>query len=222
MPSKSALHKAKSRLLGKVQDGAPQPRTRKGKFVSNAILNQSRLNSQNPSQSSSSSSAESARVNLALLEGLAHDPDTTYDEKMARAMALHARWKYEDTKEQALEGGALKARQQIRCREMGSSISELVKRPAYITTPWWQSPTINISCSKKNAIYLYNQYLAQKTALETLAHTDGSGINKKIGSTCIILGQRKAIKKFLGIDKTSIVYMGEMQGIQNSLIYTIS
>ena len=58
-------------------------------------------------------------MNLALLEGLAHDPDTTYDEKMARAMALHARWKYEYTKEQALEGDALKARQQTRCRELG-------------------------------------------------------------------------------------------------------
>ena len=65
---KSALRKAKSRLLSKVRDGAPQPRTPKGKFVSNAIPNQSCLNSQNPSQSSSSSSAESARVNLALVE----------------------------------------------------------------------------------------------------------------------------------------------------------
>ncbi|MCJ1349719.1 hypothetical protein MMC31_007960 [Peltigera leucophlebia] len=34
-------------------------------------------------------------------------------------MALHARWKYEDTEEQVLEGDALKARQQTRCRELG-------------------------------------------------------------------------------------------------------
>ena len=38
---------------------------------------------------------------------------------MARAIALHARWKYEDTEEQALEEDALKARQQTRCRELG-------------------------------------------------------------------------------------------------------
>lgn len=75
---------------------------------------------------------------------------------------------------------------------------------------------------KKN-IYLHNQYLVQKTALKTLAYTNGSGINQKIGSTCIILGKREAIKRFLGTDKTSTVYMGEMmQGIQDSLTYAIN
>ena len=103
-----------------------------------------------------------------------------------------------------------------------SSISELEKRPAYITAPWWQPPTINIPCSKEQAIYRHNQYLAQNTALKTLAYTDGSGINEKISSACIILGQCKAIKKFLGTDKISTVYMGEIQGIQDSLAYSIN
>lgn len=76
-----------------------------------------------------------------------------------------------------------------------------------------------VPLTKEQAIHLHNQHLAQKTALETLAYTDGSGINNHIGSACIILGQRKAIKKFLGTDKTSTVYMGEMQGIQDSLTY---
>ena len=70
--------------------------------------------------------------------------------------------------------------------------------------------------------YLHNQYLAQKTALKTRAYTDGSGINQKIGSACIILGKGEAIKRFLGTDKTSTVYMGEMQGIQDSLAYAIN
>lgn len=100
---------------------------------------------------------------------------------------------------------------------LGSSISELEKRPAYITAPWWQPPAINIPPTKEQAIHLHNEHLAQKTALETLAYTDGSGINNKIGSACIISGQRKSIKKFLGTDTTSTVYMGEMQGIQDSL-----
>ena len=47
-------------------------------------------------------------------------------------------------------------------------------------------------------------------------------MNKKIGSACIILGQRKAIKKLLGTDKTSTVYIGELQGIQDSLTYAIN
>ena len=91
MPSKSALHKAKSWLLGKIRDRSPQSRTRKDKFVSNTISNQFCSNNQNPSQSSSSFSVKSVRVNLALVEDLIHDPDTTYDMKMARAIDFYVR-----------------------------------------------------------------------------------------------------------------------------------
>lgn len=72
--------------------------------------------------------------------------------------------------------------------------SRLERTPVYIVAPWWQPPDINISSSKEKAIHLHNQHLAQNTALETLAYTDGSGINQKIGLACIILGERKAIK----------------------------
>ena len=105
---------------------------------------------------------------------------------------------------------------------LGSNIQELEKKPAYIVAPWWQPPSVNIPSSKEKAINQHNQYLAQKTVLETLAYTDGSGINNKIGSECIILGKDVAIKKFLRTDKTSTVYMGEMQGIQDSLTYAIN
>lgn len=38
-------------------------------------------------------------------------------------------------------------------------------------------------------------------------------MNNKIGLECIIPKKSKAIKKFLESDKTSTVYMSEMQGI---------
>ena len=44
------------------------------------------------------------------------------DDKLARVLALYARWNYDDTEEQGLEGGALQARQQTRCKELRSII----------------------------------------------------------------------------------------------------
>ena len=51
-------------------------------------------------------------MDLAIVEGLVNDPDTTHDDKLARAMALYACWRYEDTEKQTLKGKALIARQQ--------------------------------------------------------------------------------------------------------------
>lgn len=58
--------------------------------------------------------------------------------------------------------------------------------------------------------------------MEILAYSNKSGINQKISLAFIILAKRKAIKKFLGTDKTSIVYMEEMQEIQDLLTYAIN
>ena len=55
-----------------------------------------------------------------------------------------------------------------------------------------------------------------------MAYTDGSGINEKIGSSCVSQGEFKAIKRFLGARTCSTVYVGELQGIQDSLSYTLS
>lgn len=41
------------------------------------------------------------------------------DDKLARVLALHARWKYEDNEKQVLEGESLQTRQRTRCRELG-------------------------------------------------------------------------------------------------------
>lgn len=114
MPPKQVAYNAKNRNPVKPHQGASQPRTSSGKFVSNA--------GQTPAIYSDSSEAinqqKSDAVDLALVEDLVDDPDTTHDDKLARAMALYARWRYKDTEEQALEGEALIARQQSRCREL--------------------------------------------------------------------------------------------------------
>ena len=104
----------------------------------------------------------------------------------------------------------------------GNDIHELERKPAYIVAPWWQPPTINVPTSKEKATQLHNQHLASKPPLEIVAYTDGSGMNEKIGSSCVIQGESKAIKKFLGTRTCSTVYMGELQGIQDSLSYTLS
>ena len=57
--------------------------------------------------------------------------------------------------------------------------------------------------------------------MQIVAYTDGSGINNKIGSSCIIPKKSKVIKKFLGARTRCTVYMGELQGIQDSLSYAL-
>lgn len=55
--------------------------------------------------------------------------------------------------------------------------------------------------------------MTYKTAPKTLAYTNKNEINKEIGLAYIVLGKRKAIKKFLNIDKTSIIYIEKIQGV---------
>lgn len=86
---------------------------------------------------------------------------------------------------------------------------------------WWRPPSINISSSKERATQLPDQCLAWKTPLEIVAYTDGSEINDKIGSSCVIPEKSKLIKKFLGARTRCTVYMGELQGIQDSLSYAL-
>ncbi len=45
---------------------------------------------------------------------------------------------------------------------------------------------------------------------------------KKIGSSCVIQGESMAIKRFWGGHTCSPVYMGELEGIQDSLTYTLT
>ncbi len=102
---------------------------------------------------------------------------------------------------------------------VGSNIDEIEKRPAYVVPLWWCSPSINIPSSKERATQLHDQCLASKTPLQIVAYADGSGINNKIGSSCVIPEKSKAIKTFLRARTRCTVYMRELQGIQDSLSY---
>lgn len=86
MPSKSAACRAKYWNPANIPKGASQPRALSGKFVSNA--------GQTPTISLDASATTnqpvSAVVNLALVENLVRDPDTTDNDKLAKAMALYA------------------------------------------------------------------------------------------------------------------------------------
>lgn len=104
---------------------------------------------------------------------------------------------------------------------VGSSIEELEKRPSYIVPPWWCPPSTNIPSSKERAAQLHDERLASKTPLEIVAYTDGSGINNKIGFSCVISEKCKVVKRFLGARTRCTVYMGELQGIQDSLSYAL-
>ena len=107
-------------------------------------------------------------------------------------------------------------------KQFGNNIHKLERKPAYIVAPWWESPAVNILNSKEKATQSHNEYLISKPSAETVAYTDGSGINEKIGSSCVIQGKTNVIKKFLGANTCSTVYMGELQGIEDSLSYTLS
>lgn len=99
-----------------------------------------------------------------------------------------------------------------RTKLLGSSIQELERTPVCIVAPWWQPPNLDIASSKKAVIHLHNQIVAQKTARDTLAYTDGSRVNKN-RFRMHHFRSASTYKKLLGTDKTSTVYMGEMQGI---------
>ncbi len=100
---------------------------------------------------------------------------------------------------------------------MDSNIDKLKRKLSYIVPPWWCSPSIIILSSKERATQQYDQSMASKTPLQLVAYTDGSGINNKIGSYCIIPKKSKVIKKFLGARARCTVYMGELQGMKDSL-----
>lgn len=107
MPSKSAIRRAKYWNPVKTQEGASQPRALSGRFVSNAgqtPTNAGQTPTISPDASATTNQPVSNAVDLALVENLVDDPDTTHEDKLGRAMALYARCRYEDTEEQALEG----------------------------------------------------------------------------------------------------------------------
>ena len=84
-----------------------------------AIINRSN----NGSQAESSCSASlNASLDTLLVNKEPRVEVSLVDNKLAQVLALYARWNYEDIEEQGLEEKALQARQQIRCKKLGSII----------------------------------------------------------------------------------------------------
>lgn len=77
--------------------------------------------SPNDIRSNNSPQAESSRSADPNLQTSPANVDLTslVDDKLARVLALHARWHYKDTEKQALEGETLQACRRTRCRELG-------------------------------------------------------------------------------------------------------
>lgn len=92
--------------------------------------------SKSPNGTSPPPSSSTSAVNIAngILDNSADDASTTYNDKLARVKALHARWKYEDNEEEALEGNSLQMRQCSRCKELGSIIFGYILHKAQIDT----------------------------------------------------------------------------------------
>ena len=99
-------HQAKLQAKASKQPSTPQPRNNKGKFDSIPVV-------------FDSSALPPSNNDLNAVAKLVDNSDSTFDDKLARTLALHARWQYEDKEEQALEGEDLQARQRSRCKELG-------------------------------------------------------------------------------------------------------
>lgn len=121
MLSKSAVCQANKRKA-KIH-GASQSRSLLGKFLSNSSKTPIDIGDVGQtltigSNASDVHNAISLVVDLALLKNLINNSNTTYDDKLARAMALYAQWRYEDKKKQALERETLMVLQKSRCQEL--------------------------------------------------------------------------------------------------------
>lgn len=103
-----------------------------------------------------------------------------------------------------------------------NNIHKLKRRPTCIVPLWQESLAVNILNLKKNAKQFPNEYLVYKPSAKVVAYTNESGINKKIGFSCIIQEKTKAIKTFLRANIFSTVYIRELQGIEDSFSYTLS
>lgn len=90
MRSQLAGRRATDRNPAKAQEKAFQPQALSGKFAY-AAAHTPAISSDDFDDSTTTSQPPPAVVDLALVENLVDDPDTTHDNKLARAMALYAR-----------------------------------------------------------------------------------------------------------------------------------
>lgn len=88
MPSKTACQ-AKDQNPAKIQRKASQPQALSGKFAS-ATAQILETSSNQSDDSTTTSQPSSTAIDFALVENLIDDPDNTYDDKLAKALAFYA------------------------------------------------------------------------------------------------------------------------------------
>ena len=108
-------------------------------------------------------------------------------------------------------------------KHYGIDQAQLEYRRPHIVTPWWRPPQVIIDDSVEGATTRHN-YISTQDSI-TCLYTDGSGIDRHVGSAAVtlttpnipdspILQQRT---EYMGKDTEKTVYAAELQGIHLAL-----
>jgi ribonuclease HI len=104
------------------------------------------------------------------------------------------------------------------CRSrLGSeAISNLEWKLPFTVAPWWEAPTVIIEDNAESAKETHQRILSESET-PLAVYTDGSGINNKIGAAAVAPRMNIIKQAYMGSEKTSTVYAGELEGIRMAL-----
>ncbi|SLM38756.1 protein [Lasallia pustulata] len=85
-----------------------------------------------------------------------------------------------------------------------------------IVPPWWMGPSIHIDKEKKKAQANHKNKTNDSSILQV--YTDGSRINKKVGTVAVAPQIQSAHKGFMGPESEATVYWAEVYGIFMALL----
>ena len=86
----------------------------------------------------------------------------------------------------------------------------------YIRPPWWKSPVnIQIAQTREEAHEHHNRWQDRQDTLHI--YTDGSGLDNHIGAAAYSPQLETVRRQYLGTDRTTTVYAGELTGIRMAL-----
>jgi len=103
-----------------------------------------------------------------------------------------------------------------RSRLGNEAISNLEWKLPFTVAPWWEAPTVTIEDNAESAKEAHQRILSESEAL-MVVYTDGSGINNKIGAAAVVPRMNIIKQAYMGNEKTSTVYAGELEGIRMAL-----
>lgn len=95
----------------------------------------------------------------------------------------------------------------------GPDIQKQETIPPYIVPPWWRGPQTFIEENAEKAQLRHEQAVQN----EPNVYTDGSGINGHIGAAAVCTTTLETRSAYMGDERTSTVYAGELQGISLAL-----